>query len=138
MKKKDVRVFNSEVQEVTKAVPVGVNLRLDQAVLKGDFSKFNKLAIILKPSQMLEIPPEGNVVCGYPMADELTCYPMTIRGTQFFGVAAGGLLYPGQSGGPVLSTITGVVFGLNTAVTENGILINPLVGILTQFGIKIQ
>jgi hypothetical protein len=138
MRKKPVRIFSSELQETASAMAVGVNLRLDQAVLKGDFRKYNKVRIMLHPSEMLNIQAQGNIVCGFPVGSELTCYPIVIQGTNYFGLAGRGFLFPGDSGGPTIDLTTGVVFALNTAVTENGIYLSPLVGLLDQFGIKIR
>lgn len=108
----------------------GVNIRLDTAMLLGDFSAFSFRDIVQSPSEIDSIMMNSDssiVACGYPLGGVLTCTKVTKVQHFAFWYKAFGWLYPGMSGGPVIDTKTGKVLALNRAVDETGIILTPLI-----------
>lgn len=117
-----------------KAQAVGINKRMDYGLVKGDFQYFKRYPILTHPSFLYK--PQILTACGFPFNQKkMVCVPILAQHTSGFQVAAEGYLYPGMSGGPVL-TREGIAVGTNSAAGEGSILFAPLVGILSTFGIE--
>lgn len=111
------------------ATVVNANGRLDTALLKGDFHLFQNRQIAQDSNYIhlvLTNPNSRLIACGYPLGSELRCTPFTSVSRQDFFYKGEGYLYPGQSGGPVIDLDTGYVLGVNHAVQDRYIIINPL------------
>lgn len=99
----------------------------DHALLKGDFSNFEKLPIRIgfgvKPNDKLKS-------CGYAEGN----YPpicidfVPVRNSHFLYEGVG-YMARGMSGGPVIDKY-GIVVGINSRVGLNSVYIDPLIGIL--------
>lgn len=128
----------AEVRDATKQ-PTGIvasfvagNERADYAILTGDFSTFTIRAHTTKPSEILnniENNERELMACGYPYGGDLLCAPVINRRMYAFYVAGAGFLYPGMSGGPVVDVASGRVIAVNSAVTDQVVLLSPLIEI---------
>lgn len=101
----------------------------DFGMLKGDFSKFNKLKVetnfTIEPNDILK-------ACGYPgLATSPKCVDFTAVGQHGFEYAGRSMLVPGMSGGPVINA-NGYVVGINAAARGTVSLITPTLGILRE------
>lgn len=138
MRKKS-KVGNLETSHIIDAETVGLNHRLDYAVIKGNFVEFKKLVINENTSVLVSdlAQPAKYKSCGYPQGiRELFCSPFILKKPINFQVAGVAALYPGMSGGPVINETTGEIVGINSAVSEDMSLIAPVIGILSNFGIR--
>ena len=108
--------------------------QLDHAVLKGNFKIYPKFRFIDDPTilRTLQNPLIPFTACGYPMGGDLFCTPLRYRSTAFFMWSVEGMLIPGMSGGPVLTT-DGVEIGINDAVDQYNAIITPLYNIHQEF-----
>lgn len=111
------------------------NTRADYALVKGNFTEFNKMKIETNP---LSSPLDGRVLvgpvitCGSPWgAYPGVCYEAMPPVQMVYGqLAMRGSLYPGMSGGPVIDVGRDVTqFAVNTAVGEGYIVVSPLIGL---------
>lgn len=111
---------------------VGGNAQADLAIMRGRLKRFSPVAYA-RSAQVVLNNIEGNdrkiVTCGYPYGGSLLCVPMRNRKMFAFQISGSGYLYPGMSGGPVFDEATNTVIALNSAVTENVILVAPLIEI---------
>lgn len=117
---------------------VAGNSRADFAILTGDFSSFAVRGHSADPHFILDnIESNGRSVmaCGYPYGGKLMCSPVTDRHMMAFYIAGHGYLYPGMSGGPVVDVATGIVIGVNSAVTETNVLLAPLIEIYAALNV---
>ena len=112
------------------AEPVAIDNLRDIALIKGDFSDFGYF-------ELADSPGSGAVIsCGYPSGGDLFCSTFLLKGNyEFRLLGAGGILYMGQSGGPVFNFDNKVV-AVNSAVRETDVLFAPVTGALEIFGIK--
>lgn len=124
---------------IQDATPVGLNQRADYALIKGDFSLFQKVMIDTTMSTIMSIP--GKVLtCGFPWGSKFTCYvidKIMPCGSQLCSPRTP--LFPGMSGGPVL-TITQfgpILSSVNTGVTGEYIVVSPLVGLFETLGVEV-
>lgn len=120
---------NSEIG--VKASVVNWNSRADYAIIKGDFRIFKTLEVETNPEDInRQFEDDTLIACGFPMGGKLSC--SRVKGPEHcvFQFCAGGFLYPGMSGGPVINLRTGKAIALNTAVMDNGqIVLSPYVNI---------
>ena len=125
------KTFNSEGKELA-VIPVAVDRDLtfrDFAVLSGDFSNFETLEV----SKDLDIS-QGDVLrsCGFAaLKFPATCTNLVAQGNAAFAYAGNGYLVKGMSGGPVIDS-EGKVVGINVAVTNELVIMTPIIGILNS------
>jgi hypothetical protein len=118
---------------VVKAVAASRNTRADYALVKGDFSQFNKIRIETSPAASptaSEFILGPVVACGSPWGAETICYgvrPPVVMAYEH--IMAQGTLYPGMSGGPVVDLGQMTQFAVNSAIGEGYIIISPLIGL---------
>lgn len=127
-------------------LPLEASVQCDIGLIEGDFSdfenaKFDNDDIRLEPSSFkmpFEIP-EPMSTCGYPHGSK------TARCTQFQGGFYGegfmfvghGLVFPGMSGGMLMSLQTGELLGIISRIREpDGVGIAPVAHVLDMFRIK--
>lgn len=114
---------------------VGINNRIDVALIMGDFSNFKNLRADFygfTPTNS----PAAYQACGFPyLQKKLTCTRFIPRGVAGFTLAGAGFLIPGMSGGPVLDMKHGHVIGINSSM-GNAAHIAPILGSLGAFGIE--
>lgn len=118
---------------------VGVNRRLDYALLNGDFSKYIGMPVAVHVADALNIVMNREsklVACGFPMGGQLLCAPFTFTDVNAFGYLGVSYLYPGMSGGPVIDMVTGVIVAVNTAQPDNLSFVSPLTEMWHAFGVE--
>lgn len=130
-------IYNSKDQFVSFANAVGASRRMDYAVIRGNFKRFERTLIASSENAML--PKSVYISCGYPMGQkQVYCVPLLTQSLYAFQVIGYGSLYPGMSGGPVVDPQTNTVVGLNSAMTpgpNSMMVISPLVGLLGAFNL---
>lgn len=134
--RKNVKILaENNIETNTVANTVGFNHRMDYGLLKGNFKQFVPAAIDLS----LDAPYTSSrlLVCGFPMGvKKMICYQVKAITNDMFGVAVGGFLFPGMSGGPAIDLDSNRVFGVNSRVSIGHVVVQPLVGLLATFGIE--
>lgn len=113
-----------------------LNVRMDTALLEGDFTDFSRRDIEEDPATVEKVLMDPNsrlVTCGYPLGGPLACSPLTKFRHGFYSMYyAQGWMYPGMSGGPVIDLRTGRILAVNRGIVESGELIfNPLSDLLS-------
>ncbi len=134
----EVRDINNE-KKITDATPVFYNERSDLALLLGDFSAANQMVATDDPETVLKILSDNSrmvVACGFPYGGSFFCSPLENRGQYYFSIGGRGFLYPGMSGGPVMDYATMTLVGVNTAAAEGGVIISPLIELLSDAGVR--
>ncbi len=118
-------------------IPVGViahpgyiTTQLDMALLKGDFSQFQPKPYISTINQLMELQKPGRefMSCGYPLGGGLQCTKTIYIERTDFSLRVQGILLPGMSGGPTMTT-DGTVVGINNAVSGPDSIITPIYNI---------
>lgn len=126
-----VTIENLSTGEQVIAKPAGINSRMDWGLIYGDFSRMPAAKVAYNTHYL----PSTVIACGYPQGTRtMHCESLSPKGNSYFAVRANGALFPGMSGGPVFSP-SGVVVGINSAVTQNGSLYAPTIGLFACFGI---
>lgn len=119
---------------------VGYSMRVDLGLLKGDFSDYKRVGILPNAALSLVLEGHDTIACGFPLGQsKYVCLPSQMRGSIGDEHAAVGELYPGMSGGPVVEPNTGLVIGVNAAVSityPNLVFFSRLTGVLALFGIE--
>lgn len=138
MRNEDLYVISSDRVNIQLAKPIALENISDLALVEGNFTTFNKVKVITNSNELFDTSTNFKA-CGYPIGvKEITCYPTAIVGNNFFQLHGTGILFRGQSGGPVIDVDRNMAIALNTAVSDNGIILSPLVGIFSLFGVLIQ
>lgn len=120
---------------VVPAMPIMANPRADYGLITGDFKKFSQMKIQVDPSKDIFYFPSRFVACGNPWGSSPVCYPIIKPLKKFLDAfITEGQLYPGMSGGPVIDLNTGLIVAVNSAVTVDGIIISPLIGLFESIG----
>lgn len=117
---------------VANAVAID-NLR-DVAFIKGNFAEFEYAPVDFYGKNV----SYGMIMrsCGFPSGEDLYCTDLIHVGNYYFQYRTiGGPIYKGMSGGPVFDIISGKVVGVNSAVSEEHVIISPLIGVLTILGL---
>lgn len=126
----------NEVTGVT-AQAVAMSKAQDIALLKGDFTTFQKVPIETDPRGILA--HQGPfVACGFPGGDGPICTPFEPISNSEFLVYGKGFLYQGMSGGPVLDSRTGQLVAVNSRVNQSGVSVGPTVGFLASAKVAIE
>ncbi len=136
--KDPLEVYNSESEYLNiTAVPVGLNHLLDYAVITADFSHFKSFKYNFSEDTIKY--GKKYISCGFPFSQKhFRCSDLYVKGNRFFTYTAkGSMIFPGQSGGPVIDSDTDMVVGVNSAVDEDGVVMfNSLIGIHAVFGLE--
>lgn len=106
----------------------------DVALLKGDFRNFNYMEL-----DPYKTPEFGQIyyACGFPsLQNRITCSKFIPRENLYFKLSGDGFILRGMSGGPVIDTRNNKVIGVNSAVSENSVIIAPALGLLGIFEIE--
>jgi S1-C subfamily serine protease len=146
--KEDIQVKDRDQKFTTKANAVGVDIRADYALLRGDFSKFKKFKVLLHPHQIISTALNANMLaamgapiatCGFPLGSKTEMCLALPNMFQFdFKLASQNVpMYPGMSGGPVFNSATGEIIAVNTAVSETISIFSPIIAIFENFGIEV-
>lgn len=124
----DIIVKSNTDEFITYSQAESADSFKDSAIIRGDFRTVRSAHADLVGKLQ---PVVGSIIkaCGYPSGQyELYCVEATVVGNVGFRIKAKGLpLIKGMSGGPVI--YNGVVIGVNSAVTEDGIAIGTIVGL---------
>lgn len=116
-----------------KAKAVAIDRLRDVALIRGDFSSFEFAPVDFNGEDV----HLGMVMrsCGFPSGDVIWCTDLVHAGNTYFQYKTiGGPIFKGMSGGPVYSKETGRIIGVNSAVSENNVIISPLIGFLSVVG----
>lgn len=108
--------------------------RIDLALLTGDFS--DHLNLTHDPRGIHLDKEDQFIACGFPyVTKELVC--SKIKPYENYGpmYKAQGYIVFGFSGGPVINITKGLVVGVNTALTDDFIVITPITGIRGFFSL---
>jgi len=116
-------------------VAVGINNRVDVALIMGDFSNYKNMRVDFYGFTPANGPGKY-ATCGYPyLQRKLTCNNFVPRVINGFTLGGWGFLIPGMSGGPVLDMLHGHVIGINSSMGTSA-NIAPVLGALGAFGIE--
>lgn len=92
--------------------------RMDIAILIADVAKFQHENVVVSPGSILST--HFKKACGFPLGGELYCRNFTTTVREVFQFKCDVDAYPGMSGGPVYSRVSGDIIGVISAVTEDG------------------
>lgn len=129
-----VFISNENRTENFTTVVYSVIDSIDQAILVGDFTKFNKLNLKSKLNGIAESKGPF-LTCGYPYNGDLICFKYKPLGIYFFMLKGQSYLYSGMSGGALIDSSNTIV-GVNSAVKDDYVLHSPLVNTWSKHGIK--
>lgn len=101
--------------------------QMDQAILVGDFTRFEHKPIHTSPSVLETIGVPGKILisCGYPLNGDLFCTQEVYKQRYAFFWEVTGILMPGMSGGPTMLP-DGSVVAVNVAVEGASSMVSPL------------
>jgi S1-C subfamily serine protease len=123
---------NDNISVDAQAHVIYATTQMDQAMLTGDFTRFEHRKLITSFHKLTDIGSDGQkfVSCGYPLSGDLVCTPLVFKHKDNFFWGVEGSLYPGMSGGPVMLP-DGTLVGVNTAVKDQLSIVSPIYN-LTQ------
>jgi V8-like Glu-specific endopeptidase len=131
-KKIEVRPANGKPTGI-QVTHIVADARTDQALITGNFDDFEAMELETEPAEVINsFKTEELSACGFPYGGKLFCSKITHAEAKDFWFAADGNLYPGMSGGPVISQVTGKIIGINTAVDGSRCLLTPTVELLSN------
>lgn len=120
----DIRPSNNKDLGVQARV-TAVRHQMDQAILKGDFQKFNTRRVITDVKELTILRSKSTLTaCGYPLGGNFYCNTMFYKEPEAFMWKVSGVLIPGMSGGCVIDE-DGSVVATNVAVMGAYSLISP-------------
>lgn len=132
-----IYIHNPIDKRITTAGAVALNVVSDLGLIRGDFTKFNKLKV--DPSPDGPFRAKGQLVtCGFPYGDAQLCTPFFPREPRFVFIGGGGYIYPGMSGGPVIDIPSMTVIGVNSSISDGSVNIAPLIGLFYAAKVKVQ
>lgn len=120
--------YEGKVEKVNSTAAM-FNPRSDTAIVVGNFKNFSKLKFNSNPEDDILLHDYDLAACGFPYAGSLVCYRLTNTFKMVDVIAATGQLYAGMSGGPVIDMATGTIYAINHAVTDQYILIAPIISL---------
>jgi V8-like Glu-specific endopeptidase len=125
---------NDNLPTKIMAKPYAARVQLDQALLFGDFSRFEARAVMTDVRELNKLAHEGQIMtaCGYPMGGPMYCSRMHFNELYDFMWAVTGILIPGMSGGPVMLS-DGTVVAINVAVHGDQSIVSPIYNIDMNF-----
>jgi len=138
---KDVYIGSGEV--------VGIFDKQDVALIQIDINnKIRPIKVDFTGKVCATGHPIKVAYCGFPQGQlEQLCSVGTIHGNSLFMRTGQGIIYEGMSGGPVIAMILEgfpedsdnyILCGVNSAVTLNGTLVGPVVGLPKVFNLEIS
>lgn len=124
--RKDIEIRPSDNTPVgVKAEVIGIRYQMDQAILRGDFKKFNTRPVISSVKELTILRNKAKLTaCGYPLGGPLFCGAVFYKQMDNFFWLVDGTLIPGMSGGCVIDD-EGNVVATNVAVTGNFSVVSP-------------
>lgn len=134
----EVKIFNEAMQDTgVVASGAAANRRGDTGMLKGNFKDFDKFLLITDAQKLYTIMGHATVgySMGYPYGGAIFMSAVKPLGSENFHIAGEAMLYPGMSGGPLV-TEDGTVVGINSYVNGNHCAFASLIDILDSFQIK--
>ncbi len=105
-----------------------IRQQMDQAILKGDFSKFKVVPFVPDVQTINKLKTSKLRACGYPLGGPLYCTPLQFKDMDNFYWKVDGILIPGMSGGPVMVE-DGSVIATNDAVEKEYSIVSPIYNI---------
>jgi len=122
----NIRAYDN-IDRGTGALVLGTLIRLDRAILKGDFHIFAPANYISDVEKNVSYRNKGQqfVACGYPLGGKLFCTPLTFIQNAGFMMGVHGILIPGMSGGPTMLP-DGTVVAINIAVDQDMTYVSPI------------
>lgn len=132
---KDIAIYDSQgVPTGVIAKAAAIDTLRDVALIKGDFTSFKFAPVDFQGDDV-----KLNMIltsCGFPSGEKLFCTDLIHVGNYNFQYrTTGGPIFKGMSGGGVFNKLTGRVIGINSAVTQDNVIVSPLVGFLGNVGI---
>lgn len=108
----------------------------DIALIKGNFRNFKTMNVEYYSAKVSSLPNRLVVTCGFPSGGPTYCSMGQTVSNEFFKIRTrGSMVYKGMSGGAVVDLTTGAIIGVNSAATEDGELVAPVIGAFEIFGI---
>ncbi len=128
---------SQNIQLNTVASVVYASVQMDQAMLTGDFRRYQFKPMITNPEKLAIIAGSKArfISCGYPLNGELFCNPTNFDKMDNFFWAVNGVLIPGMSGGPTMLP-DGTLVAVNVAVQGVNSIVSPIYNITKNLGGK--
>jgi V8-like Glu-specific endopeptidase len=129
----DIRSESDQFLGVMATAYVAI-AQLDQALLVGDFSRFESRKFVSSVQGLNEFAhyDQTLVACGYPLGGNLYCNKLFYQERNLFMWSAHGLLLPGMSGGPVMLE-DGTLLAINIGVERNNAIVAPIYNLDLRF-----
>lgn len=126
-------IHNAVNVPLSTAQAVTVNIISDLGLIRGDFSRFNKLKLGI----LFDVTGPF-LTCGFPYGDRGICTRFTPQFPRYNFIGGQGALFPGMSGGPVIDIPTGAAVGVNSSTSDDSVNIAPLIGLFYAAHIEIK